>query len=79
MVTGSDHPEEARELIDYLRQPAEQEIFAKNNHEFPVVRGAKPSNEIAQFGSFKRDPIDVERAGERLDEALRLMDEVGWG
>jgi iron(III) transport system substrate-binding protein len=78
VVTSSDHPQEARELIDYLRQPAEQEIFAHNNHEFPVVRGAKPSKEIAQFGTFKRDPIDVARAGERLDEALKLMDEVGW-
>jgi iron(III) transport system substrate-binding protein len=78
VVRSSDHPEEARELIDYLRQPAEQEIFAQNNHEFPVVRGAKPSKEIAQFGTFKRDPIDVSGAGERLDEALKLMDEVGW-
>jgi iron(III) transport system substrate-binding protein len=78
VVTTSDHAKEARELIDYLRQPAEQEIFAQNNHEFPVVRGARPSKEIAQFGTFKRDPIDVARAGERLDEALKLMDEVGW-
>ena len=78
VVTSSDHPQEARELVDYMRQPAEQEIFAQNNHEFPVVRGAKPSKEIAQFGTFKRDPIDVARAGERLDEALKLMDEVGW-
>ena len=78
VVTTSDHAKEARELIDYLRQPAEQEIFARNNHEFPVVRGARPSKEIAQFGTFKRDPIDVARAGERLDEALKLMDEVGW-
>jgi iron(III) transport system substrate-binding protein len=78
VVTASDHPKEARELIDYLRQPREQEIFAQNNHEFPVVRGARPSKEIAQFGTFKRDPIDVARAGERLDEALKLMDEVGW-
>jgi iron(III) transport system substrate-binding protein len=78
VVTTTDHPKEARELIAYLRQPAEQEIFAQNNHEFPVVRGAKPSKEIAQFGTFKRDPIDVARAGERLDEALKLMDEVGW-
>jgi iron(III) transport system substrate-binding protein len=78
VVTTSDHPKEARELIDYLRQPREQEIFAQNNHEFPVVRGARPSKEIAQFGTFKRDRIDVSRAGERLDEALKLMDEVGW-
>ena len=53
-------------------------MFAQNNHEFPAVEGAQPSKEIAQFGTFKRDPIDVDGAGERLDEALKLMDEVGW-
>jgi iron(III) transport system substrate-binding protein len=78
VVRGSDHAEEARELIEFLRQPAEQEVFAQNNHEFPAVGGAKPSPEIAQFGDFTRDQIDVQGAGEHLEEALNLMDEVGW-
>jgi iron(III) transport system substrate-binding protein len=78
VVRGSDHAAEARKLIEFLREPRQQEVFAQNNHEFPVAKGAKPSKEIAQFGSFKRDPIDVQGAGERLDEALRLMDQVGW-
>jgi iron(III) transport system substrate-binding protein len=37
-----------------------------------------PSEQLARFGQFKRDPIDVDRAGARLGDALRLMDEVGW-
>jgi iron(III) transport system substrate-binding protein len=78
VVRWSDHKEKARELIDFLRRPAEQEEFVKNNHEFPAVGHAKPSKEIAQFGTFKRDPIDVARAGPLLDDALKLMDEVGW-
>jgi iron(III) transport system substrate-binding protein len=78
VVRGSDHAKQARELIEYLRRPAEQEVFAQNNHEFPAVGNAEPSKEIAQFGPFKRDMIDVARAGSRLDEALALMDEVGW-
>jgi iron(III) transport system substrate-binding protein len=78
VVKSSDHPEEARKLIAFLREPAQQEVFAQSNYEFPAIRGVKPSKEIAQFGTFKRDPIDVEGAGPRLDEALELMDEVGW-
>jgi iron(III) transport system substrate-binding protein len=78
VVRGSDHAEEAQELIEFLRQPQEQEVFAQNNHEFPVVEGAQPSREIAQFGDFKRDMIDVAGAGAHLKEALNLMDEVGW-
>jgi iron(III) transport system substrate-binding protein len=78
VVRTSDQPETARKLIDFLRQPREQEVFAQNNHEFPVVKGARPSPQIAQFGDFKRDMIDVAGAGAHLTEALNLMDEVGW-
>jgi iron(III) transport system substrate-binding protein len=78
VVRGSDQPETARKLIEFLREPSQQEVFAQNNHEFPVVKGARPSPEIARFGDFKRDPIDVAGAGEHLTEALNLMDEVGW-
>jgi iron(III) transport system substrate-binding protein len=78
VVRGSDQPETARKLIEFLREPRQQEVFAQNNHEFPAVGDAQPSKEIARFGTFKRDPIDVDRAGPRLDEALKLMDDVGW-
>jgi iron(III) transport system substrate-binding protein len=78
VVRTSDQPETARKLIDFLREPREQEVFAQNNHEFPVVKGARPSPQIAQFGDFKRDMIDVAGAGAHLTEALNLMDEVGW-
>ena len=44
------------------------QVFADNNHEFKVT----------QKLDFKADPIDVARAGARLDDALALMDEVGW-
>jgi iron(III) transport system substrate-binding protein len=78
VVRTSDQPERARKLIDFLREPREQEVFAQNNHEFPVVKDARPSPQIAQFGDFKRDMIDVAGAGAHLTEALNLMDEVGW-
>jgi iron(III) transport system substrate-binding protein len=78
VVRGSDQAEAARKLIEFLLEPGQQEVFAQNNHEFPVVEGARSSREIARFGGFKRDPIDVEGAGRHLKEALNLMDDVGW-
>jgi iron(III) transport system substrate-binding protein len=69
VVRGSNGKERATELIEFLLQPKEQEVFEANNHEFAV----------ADCCEFKRDTIDVARAGKRLDEALNLMDEVGWG
>jgi iron(III) transport system substrate-binding protein len=78
VMRGTDQPETARELIEFLLEPRQQEVFAQSNHEFPAVEGARPSPEVARFGDFKRDPIDVDGAGARLKEALNLMDEVGW-
>jgi iron(III) transport system substrate-binding protein len=68
VVRGSDRAGDARALVEFLLRPPSQEVFFENNHEFPV-RGRT---------EFKRDPIDVEGAGAHLDEALELMDEVGW-
>ena len=68
VVRGSDKLDEARKLIEYFLQPAEQRVFVQNNHEYPVRGGP----------SFKRDSIDVQGAGAHLGEAVRLMNEVGW-
>jgi iron(III) transport system substrate-binding protein len=78
VIRGSDHAAEARKLIDFLREPSQQELFARNNHEYPAVSGVKPDPVMARFGTFKRDMIDVAGAGPRLAEALKLMDAVGW-
>jgi iron(III) transport system substrate-binding protein len=68
VVSGSDQAAEAENLIEFLVSPQQQQVFSDNNHEFPV------SEEL----EFKADPIEVEQAGALLDDALNLMDEVGW-
>jgi iron(III) transport system substrate-binding protein len=78
VIRGSDHAAKARELIAFLREPSQQELFVQNNHEYPGVAGVKPDPIMARFGTFKRDMIDVAGAGPRLAEALKLMDQVGW-
>jgi iron(III) transport system substrate-binding protein len=77
-VRGSDRRDAAVELMEFLTAPGEQRVFARNNHEFGVDPDVRPTEEIARFGRFKRDPIDVEGAGSRLDDAVRLMNDVGW-
>jgi iron(III) transport system substrate-binding protein len=68
VVTGSAQAAEAQDLIEFLVSPEQQQVFSDNNHEFPVTEELE----------FEADPIDVEQAGARLDDALNLMDEVGW-
>lgn len=78
VVRGAENRQGALALVEFLSQPREQRIFARNNHEFAADPRVPPSPEIARFGRFKRDPIDVQGAGSRLGEAVRLMNEVGW-
>jgi iron(III) transport system substrate-binding protein len=78
VVRGGDRRSAAVSLMEFLVQPEQQREFVRNNKEFPVTPGVEPAPEIARFGRFKRDPIDVEEAGAKLDEAVRLMNEVGW-
>jgi iron(III) transport system substrate-binding protein len=78
VVKGTDQRDEGIELMEYLTEPKQQELFARNNFEFAADPDVEPAQEIAQFGTFKRDPIDVQGAGEHLEDALQLMQEVGW-
>jgi iron(III) transport system substrate-binding protein len=78
VVRASDRKAEARKLVEFLTSPGEQRVFARNNHEFGVEPGVQTTPQIARFGRFKRDPIDVAGAGRHLGDAVEMMSQVGW-
>ena len=78
VVAATDRPGQAKRLVEYLTSPEQQRVFAATNHEFGVDPGVEPTLEIAQFGRFKRDPIDVPGAGRHQADAVRMMNQVGW-
>jgi len=78
VVAATDRAGQARRLVEYLASPEQQQVLADNNHEYGADPDVEPTEEIAQFGRFKRDPIDVAGAGRHLDDAVRLMNQVGW-
>jgi iron(III) transport system substrate-binding protein len=78
IVKGADQAGEAKKLVRYLTEPAEQRVFAQNNHEFGVDSQSDTTPEIRRFGTFKKDPIDVAGAGRHLGDAVRMMADVGW-
>jgi iron(III) transport system substrate-binding protein len=78
VVVATDRRGQAKRLVEYLTSPEQQRVLAGNNHELGVDPDVAPTPEIERFGRFKRDPIDVAGAGSRLDDAVRLMNDVGW-
>lgn len=77
VVEGSDNPEAALRLIEWLATKG-QNAFVDGNHEFPVNPDAKPEPVIAGFGEFKRMPLNAEAYGDLNAEAVDLLAEAGY-
>ncbi|WP_168012674.1 Fe(3+) ABC transporter substrate-binding protein [Halomonas salinarum] len=78
MVKGAPHPENAQRLLEFLASDQAQELFAKGNHEFPVVDGVEIDEVLASWGDFKRDDLNISLLGENNPQAVRIFDRVGW-
>lgn len=77
LVRGSDQSENAVALMEHLTSPeAQREIVA--NSELGVNPDVAPAAHIRAWANVRKDPIDVARAGERLPDAVALMQRVGW-
>ena len=73
----TEHKADAVSLMEYLTSPpAQKEIVA--NSELAANPDVAPPEHIREWADVKRDPIDVERAGELLPDAIALMQKVGW-
>jgi iron(III) transport system substrate-binding protein len=78
VAADADNVEAALELIEYLATTEAQSLFAETNSEFPANRRADLPAQIADWRRFKLDPIDITRGAELQDDAVDLMNEVGW-
>ena len=77
LVKGSKHRADAVSLMEHLTSPeAQKEIVA--NSELAANASVPPPEHIRDWADVKRDPIDVERAGALLPDAIALMQKVGW-
>lgn len=77
VVANSDNPEQARQLIEWLATTG-QNSFVDGNHEFPVNPEVKPEPMIAEFGEFKRMPLNAAAYGDLNAEAIELLAEAGY-
>jgi iron(III) transport system substrate-binding protein len=77
LVRGAEHRADAIALLEHLTAPAAQRQIALNG-EFAANRAVGPAASSADWADVKLDPIDVERAGRLLPDAVALMQAVGW-
>jgi iron(III) transport system substrate-binding protein len=77
LVKGSEHQADATALIEHLTAVDAQRGVVENG-EFAVNPEVAPADHIAEWADVALDPIDVERAGALLPEAVSMMQQVGW-
>jgi iron(III) transport system substrate-binding protein len=74
----ADNPEGARALVEFLLSDEAQQSFAQANFEYPVVDGVPLAPEVARWGEFVADTLELEALGAQSREASMIFDRVGW-
>jgi len=72
------HKGAAIKLMEFLVSDEAQAWYAETNNEYPVVSGVERSDVLGTLGTFRADPIALNRLGENNRAAVELMDRAGW-
>lgn len=72
------HEQAALKLLEWLSSEKAQNLFSDTDMEYPANPKIAPDKRVAAWGSFKQNVINVSKAGELQDEAVKLMDRVGY-
>jgi iron(III) transport system substrate-binding protein len=79
VLTHARNPQAAVRFLEYLAGDSAQVMLADGNNEWPAVPGVKISNRALEaMGTFKRDPLPVERLSRSQATAARIIDQAGW-
>ena len=72
------NPTAAIHLLEWFSSTEAQNLFADANMEYPVNPQVKPAPEVAAWGEFKANTMNLAKAGELQAEAIMLMDRAGY-
>ena len=78
VTTHAKEPAEARRFLEWLSTDAAQEMFAGLNLEFPANPAVAVDPQVAAWGPFRQDTINVAEAGRLQAAAVKLMDRAGY-
>ena len=65
-------------LLEFLSDPASQQLYGEINFEYPVNPKVAPTAELQSWGLFKEDQLPIERIAELSRQAQMMIDRVGW-
>lgn len=76
-VTGhAKNTKNAVRLLEFLSENFAQELYAKQNFEYPVKQGVPAEPFVASWGEFTPSPLNLEEIARHRGTASRIMDRV---
>ena len=78
VVKTAPHLDNAVKLIEYLASPEAQRYFADISMEYPANPEVAPHPVLAEFGTFKQDPLNPSVYAKNAPEVAMVMDRCGW-
>ena len=78
LAKNSPNKSNALKLIRYLTTDEAQETYVNNTYEYSVKPNIMPNKIVSDWGSFKKDTIDLNMLGIKRNDAIRIFDAAGW-
>jgi iron(III) transport system substrate-binding protein len=78
IAKNAPNKENAEKLISYFLRNESQQLFAEQNHEYPVNSQTPWTDLQKQWGEFKPDTIPLDQLTPHLSNATKLFNEAGW-
>ena len=78
LAKNSPNKSNALKLIKYLTSDEAQETYVNNTFEYSVKPNISPSEIVQKWGTFKKDPLDLNMLGIKRKDAIRIFDAAGW-
>ena len=78
LAKNAPNKSNALKLIEYLTSDEAQEIYENNTYEYSVKPNIEPNDIVKEWGTFKKDPLDLNMLGSKRNDAIRIFDAGGW-
>jgi iron(III) transport system substrate-binding protein len=77
VIEGTDVPDDANALVEFLLTDESQAYFAEETFEYPLVEGVEPAGDLPPLEGLSVSAIDYDSLGGGLETTLELIDESG--
>lgn len=78
LTKSSPNKDNAIKLMEFLASDLAQQMYAEQNHEYPVKEDVGASGLVSSWGEFEYDPLPLAEIAKHRIEASKLVDKVGY-